>query len=79
MNTQRTLAVVIVLQSLTLLSQWLGVPALTPSNAQVPDGGAQRAATIDELKSVNTKLDKLITVLTDGNVKVRVVTDDEKK
>jgi len=45
----------------------------------VPDGGAQRAATIDELKSVNSKLDKLLTVLTDGNLKVRVVQPDEKK
>ena len=79
MNNQRTLAIVIVLQTLTLLSQWVGVPSLSHSNAQVPDGGAQRAATIDELKSVNAKLDKLITVLTDGNLKVRVLQPDEKK
>ncbi len=79
MKTERTLAIIIVLQTLTLLSQWLGVPATTPSHAQVPDGGAQRAATIDELKSVNTKLDKLITVLTDGNLQVRAIPPDEKK
>ena len=79
MNTQRTLGIVLVLQTLTLLSQWTGMPSLSQSQAQVPDGGAQRAATIDELKSVNTKLDKLLTVLTDGNVKVRLVSPDEKK
>ncbi len=79
MNTQRTLAVIVVLQTLTLLSQWLGVPSIKPTQAQVPDGGAQRQATIDELRSVNTKLDKLITVLTDGNLQVRVLPPDEKK
>jgi len=79
MNPNRSLAIIIVLQTLTLLSQWVGVPAVTPSHAQVPDGGAQRAATIDELKSVNAKLDKLITVLTDGNLQVRMVPPDEKK
>jgi hypothetical protein len=79
MNTQRMLAIIVVLQALTLLSQWIGVPSLSTSQAQVPDGGAQRAATIDELKSVNTKLDKLLTVLTDGNLKVRVARTDEAK
>lgn len=79
MNTQRALTIVIVLQALTLLSQWVGAPSLPQSQAQVPDGGAQRAATIEELKSVNSKLDKLITVLTDGNLKVRMVQPDEKK
>ena len=79
MKTERTLGIILVLQTLTLLSQWVGVPSLSQSNAQVPDGGAQRAATIDELRSVNTKLDKLMTVLTDGSLKVRLIQPDEKK
>ncbi|CAN5401081.1 hypothetical protein BH10PLA1_BH10PLA1_02620 [soil metagenome] len=79
MNTKRSLAIVIVLQTLTLLSMWVGVPAVSSSHAQVPDGGAQRAATLEELKSVNVKLDKLITVLTDGNLQVRVIQPDDKK
>jgi hypothetical protein len=79
MNNQRTLAIIIVLQTLTLLGQWAGTPSLTPVQAQIPDGGAQRAATIDELKSVNAKLDKLISILADGNLQVKVVQPDEKK
>lgn len=79
MRTERTLAVIIVLQTLTLIGQWVGSPTATPVQAQIPDGGAQRAATIEELRSVNTKLDKLIAVLSDGNLQVRVVQPDEKK
>ncbi len=79
MSTQRALGIIIVLQALTLLSQWTGTPSLSQSNAQVPDGGAQRAATIEELRSVNVKLDKLLTVLTDGKLKVSIVQPDEKK
>ena len=79
MKIERTLAIIVVLQTLTLLSQWAGVPSVTPTQAQVPDGGAQRAAMVDQLKSVNTKLDKLITVLTDGNLQVRALPPDETK
>jgi hypothetical protein len=79
MSVQRTLGVVVVLQSLTLLGLWFGVPSVQPAEAQVPDGGAQRLAQLDELKSINAKLDKLVTILADGNLQVRVVTPDEKK
>lgn len=79
MTTQRSLAIVIVLQTLTLLGLWVGVPASQPANAQVPDGGAQRLAQLRELEAINTKLDKLITVLTDGKLQVQVATPDDKK
>ena len=79
MSTQRTLGIVVVLQSLTLLGLWFGVPSTQQAAAQVPDGGAQRLAQLKELESINAKLDKLVTILADGKLQVRVVTPDEKK
>ena len=79
MSTQKTLGIVVVMQGLTLLALWAGVPAIQPAAAQVPDGGAQRKEQLDTLKSIDSKLDKLITILSDGNLQVKVATPDEKK
>jgi hypothetical protein len=79
MSTQKTLGIVVAMQALTLLALWTGVPAIQPAAAQVPDGGAQRKETLDTLKSIDAKLDKLITILSDGNLQVKVATPDEKK
>ena len=79
MSTQKTLGIVIVLQSLTLLGLWTGAPSVQPAAAQVPDGGAQRKEQLDTLKSIDGKLEKLITILSDGNLQVKVATPDEKK
>ncbi|HSI33145.1 MAG: hypothetical protein ACAI43_26400 [Phycisphaerae bacterium] len=70
----KLLTVVLVLQSVMLLGQWIGLPsAVTPAHAQIPDAGGQRNAMIDELRQVNAKLDKLATYLESGKLEVRVV------
>jgi hypothetical protein len=79
MKSQRLLGIVIVLQSLTLLGLWVGIPSTQPASAQVPDGGQQRLAQLKELEAINAKLDKLITILADGKLQVQVATPDEKK
>jgi hypothetical protein len=72
--TTKLLTVVLVLQSVMLLGQWLGVPSpVTPAHAQIPDAGGQRNAMIDELRQVNAKLDKLAAYLESGKLEVRVV------
>ena len=59
------------LQALTLLALWGGGPAATPAQAQgIPDAGAQRERLIELQKATNDKLDRLITLLSDGKLEV---------
>ncbi len=81
MKTNRFNVAMMVLQILTLgcllTSQGPGI--LPAARAQVMDSGAQRQQIVDELKSVNTKLDRLLTVLESGNLQVSTDTPDERK
>jgi hypothetical protein len=80
MKTTKLLTVVVILQSLILLGQWLGAPsALSAAQAQVPDAGAQRMQIIKELESLNAKNERLIGLLESGKLQVRVTNLDEKK
>lgn len=79
MNSTRLLTVVVALQGMTLLGQWTGGVNLPNAQAQVSDPGAQRNAQLDELKSINAKMDKMIGILNSGNLQVRVVNTDEEK
>ena len=73
MNTNRLLAAVIVLQVITLAGQWGGKPAyISDARADLPDPGAQRAAQTEEMKSMNQKLDRLVSILESGKLKVEV-------
>jgi hypothetical protein len=87
MKTSKLLVVVIVLQSLLLISQWsqsgsrTGMSGLLESTAygQIPDAGGQRQQIIDELKTLNGKMDRMTETLRNGDVQVRVAKPDEKK
>ena len=80
MKTTRLLTIVIVLQGLILVGQWLGNPSyIQAAPAQIPDGGSQRNQMIDEIKAVNEKLDKLISLFESGNLQVRVTSPDDNK
>ncbi|HWP41143.1 MAG TPA: hypothetical protein VNL70_09475 [Tepidisphaeraceae bacterium] len=80
MKTGRLLGVVIVLQVLLLAGQWFGETGyLTSANAQVTDPARDRSQIIDELRSVNAKLDKIIALLDGGNLQVKVIQPDENK
>lgn len=58
-------------QAVTLLALWGAGPAATPAHAAgIPDEGAQREQLIDQLKTANAKLDRLITLLADGKLEV---------
>ena len=76
--THRWLAVIVVLQGLILLSHF-GSTMPTPAYAQIPDAGAQRNQIIDELRTLNGKMDKLMAMLESGKVQAQVKTPDEKK
>jgi hypothetical protein len=71
--------IVIALQVMTVLGQWIGSPRVEPAMAQVPDAGLQRIQIIDQLKGTNDRLDKLIALLSGGNLQVKVAKPDESK
>ncbi len=75
----RVLVAVVVLQGLILFSQWNGSSPVTPAYAQIPDAGAQRREVIEEMKSLNTKMDKLMELLESGRVQVKMAASEEKK
>ena len=79
--SSRLLVVVIVLQSLTLLGQWTSSTAvIAPAHAgDVPDSLNQKSQMVDELRTLNGKMDKLIGLLESGNLQVKVATPDENK
>ena len=79
MKTQKLLVVVIALQGLVLLGQWTGGNYLTSANAQVPDPANRQMQMIEELRTMNGKLDEVIGILKGGEVQVRVTNPDENK
>jgi hypothetical protein len=79
MNTNRLLAAVLVLQVLTVAGQWGGKPAyVNDARADIPDPGAQRVAQTEELKALNGKMDRLISLMESGRLKVEVTNLGDK-
>jgi hypothetical protein len=78
MNTNRLLAAVLVLQVLTVAGQWGGKPAyVSDARADLPDPGAQRVAQTEELKALNSKMERLLGMLESGRLKVEVTNLDK--
>ena len=72
-STNRLLAAVLVLQVITLAGQWSGHAASNDARANVPmDPGAQRVAQTEEMKQINQKLSRLVSILESGKLEVRV-------
>jgi len=81
MKTSKLLGVVIVLQALILLGQWAGQPAVRSARAdvQLPNPGERQLAIVDELKTLNGKMDQLLGYLQSGDLHVKASRDDAKK
>ena len=81
LNTpSKWIALVVTLQIVTVLGQWVGTPRATPAMAQgIPDAGLQRIQIIEQLKGTNDRLDKLIALLSGGKLQVTVAKPDETK
>ena len=72
-NTNRLLAAVLVLQVVTLAGQWSTRAGSNEARADLPpDPGAQRVAQTEELKAMNQKLDRLVSILESGRLEVKV-------
>jgi hypothetical protein len=82
MKTTKLLAVIVVLQGLILIGQWTGGPSLSKSfagGADVPDPASRQMQMVEELKTMNSKMDKLIGLIEGGDLQVKVVNADEKR
>lgn len=80
MKTNKLLVAVVALQGLILIGQWSGgTSMLSTAHGQIPDPANRQMQMIDELKSVNSKLDELIGLLKDGDLQVRVAKTEEEK
>src|SRR3712207_903758 len=76
-RTNRLLASVLVLQGLTLLGLWTGIPSAGTAGAAgggsgIPDPGARQRQMVDELKQLTAKLARLFPVPESGPPQVRV-------
>jgi len=72
-NTNRLLAAVLVLQVLTLAGQWTGRAGSNDARADLPPNPAERQlAMTEELKSMNQKLDRMVSILESGRMRVEV-------
>ena len=81
MKTNKLLVGVLALQGLILIGQWSGGTAsmLSSAHGQVPDPANRQMQMIDELKSLNAKMDELIGVLRGGDLQVKVAKTEEDK
>jgi hypothetical protein len=78
MKTQKLLVAVVALQSLILIGQWSGGRSLmSTAQAQVPDPANRQMQMIDELKSLNGKMDELMGMLKGGDLQVKVAKTEE--
>jgi outer membrane murein-binding lipoprotein Lpp len=79
-TTHKVMAGVIVLQGLLLATTWSGQSAaVARGDVNLPDPGARQLQMIDELKTLNAKVDRLTAALVNGEVTVKVAKDKDAK
>jgi hypothetical protein len=80
MKSNQLLVIVIALQLVMLAGQWLEGPRMLPAAQAEPfNAGADRQVMVDALKSIDSKLDSMVTILNSGNLQVKVQQSDEHK
>ncbi|HEY2587186.1 MAG TPA: hypothetical protein VGI81_15680 [Tepidisphaeraceae bacterium] len=81
MKSSKMLAFVLVMQVVIVIGQWAGQPAARTAHADVniPNPGERQLAILDELRTLNGKMDRLLTVVQSGDMKVEVTKVDRNK
>ena len=79
MKTSKLLGFVIALQVMLLIGQWVG-PSASVARADIPlpNPSERQLAMVEELRTLNGKMDKLIGLLQSGSVEVKVAKSDKK-
>jgi hypothetical protein len=79
MKSSKLLGIVIALQVLLLIGQWVA-PSGNVARADVPlpNPSERQLAMLDELKTLNGKMDHLVGLLESGKVEVKVARSDKK-
>ena len=78
-NTNKLLVAIVALQGLILIGQWTGGISLPAAQAQVPDPANRQMQMIEQLQSINGKLDTIAGILQTGEVQVKVAKAEEKE
>ena len=78
-STSKWLGPMIATQILILLTMLTGGLTSTKAMGDIPDAGAQNAQIINQLQNTNDKLDKLLALLSHGDLQVKVVKTDDAK
>lgn len=80
-SSSKMLGFVIVMQVVIVIGQWAGQPAVRTANADVniPNPGERQLAILDELRTLNGKMDRLLNVVQSGDMKVEVTKVDRSK
>ncbi|HEX8911522.1 MAG TPA: hypothetical protein VF796_04110 [Humisphaera sp.] len=79
-TTHKVMAGVIVLQGLLLAAAWSGQSAaVARGEVNLPDPGARQLQMIDELKTLNAKVDRLNAALLGGELTVKVAKEKDAK
>lgn len=78
-TTQKFLAAVVVLQGAIIAGQWFGSTSAMAAKSELnlPDPGARQLQMIEELKALNTKVDKLHGAITSGQIRVKVEKEEK--
>ena len=78
-TSQKLLTGILVLQGLMLAGQWLGQPSVAQARGEgnIPNPSERQIAMVEELKALNAKVDKLNSMLANGEVTVKVAKEEK--
>jgi hypothetical protein len=80
MKTSKLLVVMMILQLVIIAGQWLGTPSVIgTAQGQQIDAARDRVQTLEAMRSIDGKMDKLIDLLDSGKLQVQVVAPDDSK
>jgi hypothetical protein len=77
-SKEKILGTIICVQGLVLLGQMTGgTPRSAHADLQVPNPSERQIETIEELKGVNARLDKVLTLMQSGELQVKMSKPDD--
>jgi hypothetical protein len=79
-STNQWLGIIVAMQAVILLTLWGAGPSASAAKADgIPDAGQQRDQIIEQMKATNEKLDKLLALLSGGDLQVKLAKPDDAK